>query len=392
MIHFDQIQDAISGFIMIDLKKRQAWLLICMVILIIFTSEACLVDVPPKDEYGFSNLELDKGLLWFGAGYKLYRVDLDEHTAKIVYDTHDIVITFVKIDGNNIFFGGFPSPKGSKGMLWSLEKNTERINWKLEVSDNAWHGYIVAPPLIANNILIIATRLTLKGIDKSRGSREWEIGPNWFGTGELLTPSLINGQLLFGVDDSRGNSSDQTIAIANPVSGKIIRSISMPGRLGAIPVLHGDCLFIKDLKSEKRDDHLYPIDDLRLNCVDISSGKIKWTFHGIGIPEQSMIAFSSGLVFDVFANHLNAIDEETGLLRWQSPELDGAARNPQLIDNLKLIALEIPRLNEVVFLDSETGDVQGEKINDVLSSPVVIGQEIIYGIKNAIVLMDIPSK
>lgn len=345
------------------------------------------------DVHGFSNLALNDNTLWFGAGYKLYRVDLNQQTAPVVYETNDIAISFVQIDGERLFFGGHP-PSGSGAVIWSLDLDSANTIWKQEIQDNLWGGSIVAPPLIDNDIVIVTTRTALHGIDKTSGEIIWAIENNWFGTGELLTPILADEQLIYGIDEISGNDSEnQTIAIVDPSSGKTLRTISMPGNLGAIPAVHGDCLFVKDYQYYKRDDTGKPqwIGELRLNCIDLSSGTTIWTYQGNGVPAASQIGFHNGLVLDVFANRLHAIDEQTGVLHWKSPGLEAAARNPQIIEGANLIALEIPASKKVVFLDPTTGKLHGEELLDALSSPIFIGQEAVYGTPNAIVCANIAT-
>jgi outer membrane protein assembly factor BamB len=354
---------------------------------------SCSSNSATLDAHGFSNLVLDKDTLWFGAGYKLYSVDLNQHTATLAYDTKDVVISFVQLDGKNLYFGGYQS-LGRDGAVWSLDVDSKDIFWKQEFRGNwfEWGG-IVMPPLIDKEVIIVGTTTVMYGLDKAHGDIKWKIKNYWFGEGEELTPILVNGQLFYGADDINENNSGpkQAVVIANPSTGKTLRTISMPGRLGAIPAVHGDCFFVKDYQSYRRDDSgkLTWIGDLRLNCIDLNSGKIIWSFQRNGVSDSSRMSFYNDLVLDVFANELFAIDRQSGALRWESPSLEAAARNPWVIEELNMIALEIPSSDKVIFLDLATGELRDEALLNILSSPMFIGRQAIYGTANAVICIDI---
>src|SRR5688500_18083052 len=97
------------------------------------------------------------------------------------------------------------------------------------------------------------------------------------------------------------------------------------------------------------------------------------------------MGFYDGLVLDVFANQLYAIDDQSGAIKWKSTGLEAAARNPQVIEGASVIALEIPSREKVIFLDLATRKLQDKELLNTLSSPVFVGQEAIYGTTNALV-------
>ncbi len=150
---------------------------------------------------------------------------------------------------------------------------------------------------------------------------------------------------------------------------------------------------VKDYQYYKRDasGKLQWIGELGLNCVDLNTGEIVWTYHGNGVPASSQPSFYDGLVLDVFANQLYSIDEQTGVLNWQSPELEAAAINPRVIERAGIVALEIPSSNKVIFLDLETGKLRDNELLYALSSPVFIGEEVIYGTTNALIRVNIAT-
>ena len=80
-------------------------------------------------------------MLWFGAGYKLYQVDLNQQIAKVVYDTKDVVISFIRIDGERLFFGGYRSPHYNSGVIWSLDTGElAPIKWTQNMSRSSRLG------------------------------------------------------------------------------------------------------------------------------------------------------------------------------------------------------------------------------------------------------------
>jgi len=336
---------------------------------------------------------LDKNVLWFGAGYKLYRVDLNQPVARVVHDTKDVVISFVQVDDEKLYFGGI-NPLEGESTIWSLGLSNGSVEWKKEFKyDWFGGGYITTRSLVANDLLIVGTRTNLYGFNKTNGNVQWKIKGDWLEDGEFLTSILSNERLFYGVDAIPGNDpdADRRIAIADVSSGKTLKTISIPGMAASIPSVQGNHLFVKDYQSYRRDTtgKLHWIGELRLNCIDLDSGSILWTFQGYGVPQKSQMAFYDGLVLDVFANRLYAINEQSGTPKWQSPELEAAGRNPQVIEESRIIALEIPSSEKVVFLDFATGQLQDKELLNTLSSPIFIGQEAIYGTTNALVKVNI---
>lgn len=379
-------------------QTKRTWFLISAGFVLLLSilncsSSTTLSTATPVDTHGFSNLVLDNDIFWFGAGYKLYRVDLNQRVSAVVYDAKDIVITFVQTDENRLYFGGYYSPSGNGSVIWSIDVGSGNIIWKKEITDIWGRGWIFVPPLINKDTIIFGTKTILYGIDKAHGDDKWKIEHNWFGTD--LDPIVANGLLFYEIDNEYFGGdktlSGRTLAIADPQSGETIKMITMPGRLGAIPAIHGDCLFVKDYEHYERDStgKLQWIGELRLNCVDLNTGEIVWTYNGNGVSASSRPSFNNGLVFDVFANQLYALDEQTGVLKWQSPELEAAARNPQVIEEEGIIALNIPSSDKVVFLDLKNGKLQENELTNALSSPVFVGDEAIYGTTNALVRVDI---
>jgi outer membrane protein assembly factor BamB len=378
-------------------KTRCTWRLLNVIVLSLLFATGCPEERTPDEGHGFSNLVLDEGTLYFGAGYKLYRVELGQPGATLLYDTNDVLISFVQVDERKLFFGGHhsPAPRGGTGMVWSLDLDSVRIVWKQEVRDDwGWRGRIVVPPLINDEMLILGTRTALYGIGKMAGDVRWKVEKNCFGGGELLSPILSNGQLYYGIADGffGGNesTSNRTVAVADPASGKTLRTILMPGKLGAIPAVVGDRLFVKDRQYYRSDRSGKPywVGELRLNCIDLSSGMTRWSFQGNGVPASSQIRFYESLILDVFANRLYAIEEQSGVLRWRSPALEAAVQNPQVIEELGVIALEVSGHRKVIFLDSLTGEPRDESLRAVLSHPVFIGREAIYGTTSAVTRVD----
>ena len=92
---------------------------------------------------------------------------------------------------------------------------------------------------------------------------------------------------------------------------------------------------------------------------------------------------------DVFANRLCAIDEKSGALHWQSPALEAAVQNPQVVEDMGFIALEVPASKKIVFLESTTRKLREEALHSVLSSPVFIRRDAIYGTTKAILRVEI---
>jgi len=362
--------------------------ILCCILSIVWAVKPEVVDAN-----SFSNLVMDGDALWFGAGYNLYRVDLIKQTAILVYDTKDVRISFVQIDGNRLFFGGSSE---KQNVIWALDLDGEKILWTQEFGRSRGlfikTGGFSVQPLIANEVLLIGEVDRFYALDKNSGNIEWEIEDNWF----EFKPIIMNDQLVysaykFGEKDPQAN---HTISFADPLSGQTIRTISMPGYLGGMPAIHGNCLFVKeDLDPDPKSIEMSGAHRIVLNCVDSSSGKTLWSVEGEDYLRDSQIGFHNGMVFDVFYNQVFAIDEQSGSLLWKSYGLDDEYylyENPQVIEELNWIALEAyggPA--KVIFLELADGRLRNEELVDNLCTPIFISQDAIYGIENALIRVDL---
>lgn len=380
-------------------RKQKIWLLISILFILIITifviisafSFSSTTDL--VEERSFSNLVVDGDLLWFGAGHKLYRVEQNQQIATLIFDTGDVIIYHVQIDGKKLFFAG---SSDKKNVVWALDLDNEKILWthKFSRSRGIFVGSsgLSTPPMITNEILLIGEIDRLYALDKSSGDLKWKIDDNWF---YEFSPILANGQLIYGVDKfgNQGTQNNNTIIIADPSSGKTIRTISVPGYLGGIPAIHGNCFFVKeDLDPDPKSINLSGAHRLRLNCMDFYSGEVFWYVEGQAYLRKSKVGFHKGLILDVFGDQLFAIDEQSGDILWASQELDKDFnyRNPQIVEKIEWIALEsISSTNKVIFLELSDGKLRNEELVNLLSSPIFIGREAIYGTTNAIIRVDI---
>jgi outer membrane protein assembly factor BamB len=371
-------------------RTQYSWFRIGVLVSLLLLIVGCRETTNWKVEHSFSNLTIDGDTLWLGAGYKLYHVDLNRQTATLAYDTGDVRISFVQVDGERLIFGG---SSDKKNVVWSLDVDSEKILWMHEFSRS--RGFLIGSsglstgPLVTNELLLIGEIDRLYALDKNSGELKWKIENNLFYT---LTPILANEQFVYSAykPGEKGPQANHTIAIADPSSGKTIRTIFMPGYLGGIPAVHGNCLFIKeDLDPEPTGVNLTDAHILRLNCMDFHSGEILWSVEGRGYIGSSQIGFHNGLVFDVFSDQLFAINEDLGTILWKSRELDKNYYNPQVIGDLDWVALETNFPGKVIFLELETGKVLDQELVNVLSTPMFIGHEAIYGTTNAVVRIDI---
>jgi outer membrane protein assembly factor BamB len=381
-----------------DLKipkfKRSCFLLVFLLLLLlqIVACQSSRVDF--VEEHGFSNLEINNDELWFGAGYKLYRVDLIQKTATLIYDTGDVRIIFVRIDGNRLFFGGSSE---KRNVVWSLGFESEKILWTREFSRN--RGWLVGSsglsvsPLITSELLLVGEVDRLYALDKGNGDLRWEIDNNFF---YELAPMLINDQLVYSIDKPGDKSpqANRILAIADPSSSKTIKTISRPGYLGGTPAVHGSYFFIKeDMAPDPKSISLSRAHRILLNCIDFPSGEVIWSVEVEDYLRDSQIEFYDGLVIDVFYNQVFAIDEQTGSVLWKSQELDkdyAAYKNPQVIEKQEWIALETTsNPNKIIFLELADGKLRSEELENLVSSPIFVGEEAIYGTEDALVRVDI---
>lgn len=376
-------------------KVNHLWFLLGVLLLLLLPASACQSStVDFVEEHSFSNLEINNDEIWFGAGYKLYRVDLIQQTASLIYDTGDVRIIFVQIDGDRLFFGG---SSDKRNVVWSLSLESEKILWTREFSRN--RGFLVGSsglsvsPLLTNELLLVGEFDHLYALDKDNGDLRWKVDDNFF---YEMAPFLINDRLVYGIHQlgDKSAQANRILAIADSSSGKTIKTFSLSGYLGGIPAVHGGRIFVKtDMAQDPNSVNFNGAHKILLNCIDFPSGEVIWSVEEEDVLRDSKIEFYDGLVIDVFYNQVFAIDEQTGFVLWKSKELDknyAAYKNPQVIESQEWIALEASSTpNKIIFLELANGKLRSEELDNLVSSPIFIGEEAVYGTEDAIVRVDI---
>lgn len=366
-------------------------------ILIAFVAGGCLAAPATVDVTGFSNLVVEDNTLWFGAGYKLYRADLEHRNAAVVFDAKDAVITFVTVNGDQVVFGGYRPIGRDEGVMWMYSISRGVILWERTFRENWWGNAFVEPALIANEIVVAVTRTALYGVDVSSGDTRWRIEHDWLGDGESLMPVLENGHVLYAQPgeyvSELGSRANGTLYMVDVDTGEVTSLVSVAGTLGAIPAIHGQCLYVKDYQYYRRSSvgELDWASRLTLNCLDTRSGGSIWTFSRTGVPAPSRPAFHDGVVIDVFANRVVALDESTGSQVWEAGALEVAGRNPQIVRELGAVVVELPAAEKLVFLDLSSGELLGPVMEHVMTTPVFVGQNVVYGSFEDIAVADASS-
>lgn len=357
--------------------------LIILLFLVLLITNSC--SVKPGEAHGFSNFIIDGSTVWFGAGYTLYQIDSQKGAVIFKQSFEDVTITHIAMDGKRLYFGGHHSPDGNETVVWSFDLESKTVLWKQSFPSQL-RGKIMTPILVYDDILIVSTRTRLHGLNINSGKPEWVIKGIYFGSSNEATPFIANGQLIYGIN-SVVRSSPSTIVIADPTSGKTIKTIMMQGEIVGNPSEHNGYLYVKHYQPSFNNPNNQNV--LFLSCIDLNTEERLWTYQSYGVPRSSYFGFYRELILDSSADRLYALDVASGSLYWKSSGLGTAIINPYVIDDLGKIAVEAPRQKKIYFLDITTQEPAPIFLDNVYSSPVFIKREALYGTEAGVKLVNL---
>lgn len=366
------------------LNLRNSRLLIITLLLVLLVASGCFTR--KGQAHSFSNFLMDGNALWLGAGYHLYRIDMEKGVVTLTRQFDDVIITHIAKDKDRVYVAGHHSPYGNEAVIRALDPTSGDILWEQSFKAPL-SGTLMSPLLLHEDILIVSVRNSLRGLNTANGEVKWRLSGIYFGL-EGMDPVIENGYLIYGYNSASG-SSESKVVIADPASGETIRSIPMSRQITGSPAQQDECFYVTEYESSF--DSPSGENTLFLNCMDLSTAATLWTYSSVGVPDSSRLTFYNGLILRTSADQLHVLDAKSGSLQWQSPPIKSWVINPQVVDDLNLAALEAPNQKKVYFVDINTHELQTITLEEVRSSPLFIGKDALYGVKNTVFRTDLST-
>lgn len=237
---------------------------------------------------------------------------------------------------NSVFFGS------SDMNLYSLDKNSGKLNWKFETN-----GEIRSTPCVfENDIFINSSDGNIYSIDKSTGKLVWKFvtkGERRHDTWDynLSSPVAHNGIVYAG-------SGDSTIYAIGAKSGKPIWTFKTNGIVHASPTIRDSVLYIGSF-----DGFFY--------ALDSRNGNLIWKFNTVGdnsFPkgevQNAAFLISNTVFFGSRDHNTYALNIKTGNARWNVKEIGSWVIATPFIykDNLYVGTSDTHRF---ICMDAKTG-------------------------------------
>jgi len=304
--------------------------IICLLILLA-TSGCLFGDFPFRREIReakhISNFTIDNNYIYFGAGYKLYRLDAFSQSIEAVYATDRIRAEQPIIADGTAYFGGlsYVDEKGNFGEsqgFFAVDLQSRRNLWKFPLGVGGY-GTFGTYPVLAGDQILVCARQHLHCLDRRSGKELWKLN-NWLGRDSdgVTVPYVHQGFVYFKINEEYFTGSDTIdghwakVNLQNGHREAVLPIAEKPGKYHdqsghAIGVLANGVIF----GATRYNQNTYPAS--RFGALDLEAQRLTWEVQGSSIRTQP--ALSSNFVFTVRENSIQALDRKTGKVVWNEP-------------------------------------------------------------------------
>jgi len=304
--------------------------LTCLLIILV-TSGCILGEFPSRREIregrNISNFTVDADAIYFGAAYKLYRINLSTRSVEEIYSTDRIRVEQPIVADGVAYFGGvsYVDERGNFGErqgFFAVDLRSRKSLWKFPLGVGGYGTYGTYPVLAGDRILVCA-REHLHCLDRRSGKELWKVD-NWLGrdTDGTTVPYAYNGFVYFKIREEyfTGNDSNDghwaKVALDSGGRTDVLPIAETPGKYhdtdgDAIGILENGVVY----GATRYDSNAYPAS--RFGALDLEARKLLWEVRGSSVRTRP--AISSRCVFTISDNSIEALDKKTGDIVWKEP-------------------------------------------------------------------------
>jgi outer membrane protein assembly factor BamB len=304
-----------------------------------------------------SNFTLYKNHLYFGAGYKLCRIDLSTKSLETLYSTNTIRVEQPVIDDNVVYFGGSGlynenGACGDRDCFFALDVQRKEILWRFPLDPHGYGTFGTYPSLADNNVLVCA-RKHLYCINRASGKLLWQID-NWFGSvgsDEVEIPYLYKDHIYYKLKALERDPNDDSWAVVSIGDGK---------RIAILPLLkekQGQGLGTVDngiLYLTARYGNSVPRNGY-VGAIDLANKKMLW--EAGGYFSRSRPSVNEYFVYTSRWNSVVALFRNTGEVIWEKA-IEEITVNPNLAFEFhfpRLASTRIVATDKIVFVRDGNG-------------------------------------
>jgi outer membrane protein assembly factor BamB len=303
-----------------------------------------------------SNFTLHENYLYFGAGYKLCRIDLSTKSLETLYATNAIRVEEPVVANGVVYFGGRGlyngnGARGDRDCFFALDAQRKTILWRFPLAPHDYGTYGTYPVLAGENVLVCA-RKYLYCLDRTNGKLLWQIG-NWFGEtgGEIQIPYLYKDHIYYKLNSLENNPCDGSWIVASITDGK---------RTDIIPMsedTQGQGLGLEDngiLYLTTRYANRVPRNGY-VGAIDLANKKLLWEVGGDF--SQSRPGVNEYFVYTSRCNSIVALYRSTGEVMWEKG-IEEITVDPNLAWEFhfpRLASTRIAATDKIVFVRDGNG-------------------------------------
>ena len=274
-----------------------------------------------------SSFTLDGNSLYFGAGYKLYRIDLSALSVETVYSTDRIRVEQPLVADGIAYFGGITHTdkqgyRGETQGLFALDLQNKKVQWKFPLGVGGY-GTFGTYPVVAGDQILVCARQHLHCLDRETGKELWK-EDNWFGhdADGLTLPYVHKDSAFFMINEKYFTKSDELdghwarVLLESGQRVDILRVAQSPGKYhdhngqGIGRLVDGVIYGASRYHSET-----YPAS--WFGALDLESHKFLWEVPGSSLRTRP--AVNDKFVFTVREGSVQALDRRTGKVKWREP-------------------------------------------------------------------------
>ncbi len=271
-----------------------------------------------------SNFVTDNNYIYFGAGYKLYRLDVLSQSIEAVYATDRIRVEQPIIADGTAYFGGlsYVDERGNSGErqgFFAVDLQSRRRWWKFPLGVGGYGTFGTYPVLVGDQILVCA-RQHLHSLDRKTGKELWKRN-NWLGRDSdgTTVPYVYQGFVYFKINEEYFTGTDALdghwakVNLENGYREAVLPLAENPGKYhdqrgDANGILANGVVY----GATRYDENTYPAS--RFGALDLEAQRYLWEVPGSSIRTRP--ALSSKFVFTIKENSIQALDRKTGDLVW----------------------------------------------------------------------------
>ena len=265
-------------------------------------------------------------VIYFGAGYNLYRLHLRSRSVERVFETNRIFVEQPLIQDGVAYFGGngWVDNKGVFGesdSFVALDLHSGEVLWKFPLGHDGYGTYGTYPVVAGDRILVCA-RQHLHCIDRTTGTELWKVD-NWLGADSdgINIPYVHDGLVYYKIGEeyfTQSDVNDGHWAVVSLADGQRVGLIPVAERPGifedtsgnGVGVLAGGIVYGATRYSN------FPTS--RVGALDLKARKLLWEVQG-SAGSKMQPAINDKYVFTGGADSIQALDRETGKVAWSNP-------------------------------------------------------------------------